>query len=63
MLTDAKKLELKKLALQIRIATLETLKARGFGHVGGTRNKISSVYYIIKPVLSILRKHFRELVV
>ncbi len=36
MLTDAKKLELKKLALQIRIATLETLKARGFGHVGGS---------------------------
>lgn len=33
---DQKRRELKKLALEIRIGIIEQLKARGFGHVGGS---------------------------
>ena len=36
MLTNEKKKELEKLALQIRIGAVEAFKARGFGHVGGS---------------------------
>ena len=36
MMDSNKKHELEQFALKIRIATLEALKARGFGHVGGS---------------------------
>ena len=36
MLTKEKRRELEILALKIRIATLEALKSRGFGHAGGS---------------------------
>ena len=35
-LSEEKRRELEKLALQIRIGTVEAIKARGFGHVGGS---------------------------
>ena len=35
-LTDKKRKELEKLALKIRIGTVEAIKARGFGHIGGS---------------------------
>ena len=35
-LSDEKRKELEKLALQIRIGTVEAIKSRGFGHIGGS---------------------------
>ena len=35
-LTDEKRRDLEKLALQIRIGTVEAIRARGFGHIGGS---------------------------
>ena len=35
-MTQELKLELQRFALQIRIGILEQLKARGFGHIGGS---------------------------
>ena len=36
MLAEEKKRELQKLALKIRIGTIEGIRSRGFGHVGGS---------------------------
>ena len=36
MLDEMKKKELERLALQIRIGTVESIKSRGFGHIGGS---------------------------
>lgn len=36
VMTQETKLELQRFALQIRIGILEQLKARGFGHIGGS---------------------------
>ena len=35
-MTDEKRLDLRRFALKIRIGSVEALKARGFGHVGGS---------------------------
>ena len=35
-MTDKKRLDLRRFALKIRIGTVEALKARGFGHIGGS---------------------------
>ena len=35
-MTDEKRLDLRRFALKIRIGTVEALKARGFGHIGGS---------------------------
>lgn len=35
-MTDEKRLDLRRLALKIRIGSVEALKARGFGHIGGS---------------------------
>ena len=36
-MTSEVKRELEKLALKIRIGTVECIKSRGFGHIGGSR--------------------------
>ena len=35
-MTDEKRLDLRRFALKIRIGSVEALKARGFGHIGGS---------------------------
>ena len=35
-MTDERRLDLRRFALNIRIGTVEALKARGFGHIGGS---------------------------
>ena len=35
-MTEEKRLDLRRFALKIRIGTVEALKARGFGHIGGS---------------------------
>ena len=35
-MTDEKRLDLRRFALKIRIGTVEALKSRGFGHIGGS---------------------------
>ena len=35
-MTDERRLDLRRFALKIRIGTVEALKARGFGHIGGS---------------------------
>ena len=35
-MTEEKRIELQRFALQIRIGIVDALKARGFGHIGGS---------------------------
>lgn len=53
MLTKEKKLELEKLALKIRIAALEALKSRGFGHIGGALSMIDALAVLYGAVMDV----------
>ncbi len=49
----AKKVELEKFALQIRIAALEALKARGFGHIGGAMSIVDALAVLYGDVMRV----------
>ena len=53
MLTDLKRLELSKLALRMRIAALEALRSRGFGHVGGSLSMIDALAVLYGAVMDV----------
>ena len=53
MLTEEKRLELQKLALKIRIAALEALKSRGFGHVGGSLSMIDALAVLYGEIMNV----------
>lgn len=45
--------ELEKFAMQIRIALLDTLKARGFGHIGGSMSVVDALAVLYGGVMKI----------
>ncbi|MBR2529295.1 MAG: transketolase [Blautia sp.] len=45
--------ELQKFALQIRIATVECIKSRGFGHIGGSLSVVDALAVLYKEVMNI----------
>ncbi len=49
----AKKLELEKFATEIRIATLEALGARGFGHIGGSMSIADALAVLYGDVMRV----------
>ena len=49
----AKKLELERFALEIRIGMLEAFKARGFGHVGGSLSVADALSVLYKSQMRI----------
>ena len=53
MLTNEKRRELEKLALEMRIATLEAFKARGFGHVGGSLSMADALAVLYGSVMRV----------
>jgi len=53
MLTDEKRKELQILALKIRIAALEALKSRGFGHIGGSLSMIDALAVLYGEIMNI----------
>jgi len=53
MLSEKKIKELKKFAAEIRVATMEQFKARGFGHVGGSLSIVDVLAVLYGEVLSI----------
>lgn len=56
MLTNEKKKELQKLALQIRIGAVEAFKARGFGHVGGSLSVADALAVLYGDVMNVNAK-------
>lgn len=54
-------LELKKYALEIRIATIESIKSRGFGHVGGTLSICDTLAVLYKKIMNFDPKDPRKL--
>lgn len=53
MLNDEKRLELRRLALKMRIAAIEEFKARGFGHVGGSLSMIDALAVLYGAVMNV----------
>lgn len=53
MLNDKKRLELRRLALNMRIAAIEQFKARGFGHVGGSLSIIDALAVLYGAVMNV----------
>ena len=50
---DAKEiLELKKFATEIRIGTVEAIKSRGFGHIGGTLSMADTLAVLYKKIMN-----------
>lgn len=45
-------LELKKFACQIRIGTVESIKSRGFGHIGGTLSMADTLAVLYKKIMN-----------
>lgn len=56
MLTNEKKKELQKLALQIRIGAVEAFKARGFGHVGGSLSVADALAVLYGDIMNVNAK-------
>ncbi len=46
-------LELKKFATEIRIGTVEAIKSRGFGHVGGTLSMADTLAVLYKKIMTV----------
>ena len=46
-------LELKKFATEIRIGTIEAIKSRGFGHVGGTLSMADTLAVLYKKIMTV----------
>lgn len=46
-------LELKKFATEIRIGTIESIKSRGFGHVGGTLSMADTLAVLYKKFMNV----------
>ncbi len=51
-MTLEEKKELQKFALQIRIATIECIKSRGFGHVGGSLSIADTLAVLYKRIMN-----------
>ena len=52
-MTQELKLELQRFALQIRIGILEQLKARGFGHIGGSLSVADALAVLYGSVMRV----------
>lgn len=52
-LSEEKRRELEKLALKIRIGTVEAIKARGFGHIGGSLSICDALAVLYGEVLHV----------
>lgn len=52
-LSDEKRKELEKLALQIRIGTVEAIKSRGFGHIGGSLSICDALAVLYGELLNV----------
>ena len=52
-LSEEKRRELEKLALQIRIGTVEAIKARGFGHIGGSLSICDALAVLYGELLNV----------
>lgn len=52
-LETSKKAELERLALKIRIATVECLQSRGFGHIGGALSMVDALTVLYGAVMDI----------
>ena len=46
-------LELKKFATEIRIGTIDSIKSRGFGHVGGTLSMADTLAVLYKKFMNV----------
>lgn len=53
MLNEEKRLELRLLALKMRIAAVEEFKARGFGHIGGSLSMIDALAVLYGAVMNV----------
>ena len=52
-MTEEKRIELQRFALQIRIGIVDALKARGFGHIGGSLSAmdiLTTLYFNVMQV-------------
>lgn len=51
MLNDEKRKAIEKFALQVRIGTVETITARGFGHIGGSLSACDAIAVLYEAIM------------
>ena len=51
MLNEEKRKAIEKFALQVRIGTVETINARGFGHIGGSLSACDAIAVLYEAVM------------
>ncbi len=53
MLTNERKKELKRFALEIRVGAMEAFKARGFGHIGGSMSVVDALAVLYGEIMKV----------